>query len=228
MVSASITSPPGHARRLGDIKMNPFGLFLFYFPRSAVRQVAHEVMAEKLPPDTVGDVWDGAKHLQRDLKRSRPKYAFGLNFFLRYMEWDICLYRAAKAQEVPPLQAAELVEEINRRIFLPVNRVSYAVSRFRSSNTITRAQWIVDLMFKVLFTGPFQRRTYRREGVVAFDVTACPLATYFRDQGVPELTRYAACSQDHYMAQIWGLTLVRPKTIADGHELCDFRFQKRS
>jgi hypothetical protein len=83
-------------------------------------------------------------------------------------------------------------------------------------------------MFKVVFSAPFQRTTYRREGEVAFDVTVCPLAKYFREQGVPELTRYAACSQDHHMAKIWELTLSRTKTIAEGNELCDFRFLKRS
>jgi hypothetical protein len=60
---------------------------------------------------------------------------------------------------------------------------------------------------------------------VAFDVLACPLADYFREQGVPELTRHAACMHDHHMAGEWGIELVRSQTIAEGAAYCDFRFE---
>lgn len=51
-------------------------------------------------------------------------------------------------------------------------------------------------------------------------------ADYFKGQGVPELTRYAACSADYYCAaREFGVDLVRTQTIADGAEYCDFRWK---
>jgi hypothetical protein len=60
---------------------------------------------------------------------------------------------------------------------------------------------------------------------VAFDVVLCPLANYFKDQGVPELTRHAACNMDYRMAREYGVDLVRSQTIADGAAHCDFRWK---
>jgi hypothetical protein len=80
-------------------------------------------------------------------------------------------------------------------------------------------------MFLVLFTSPFRRHTLPSDAGVAFDVVACPLAAYCKAQGVPELTRYAACSLDHRMARDWGVKLERSQTIAEAAPLCDFRFR---
>jgi hypothetical protein len=60
---------------------------------------------------------------------------------------------------------------------------------------------------------------------VAFDVTLCPLADYFKDQGVPELTPHAACNLDYGAAREFGVELVRSQSIADGAAHCDFRWK---
>jgi hypothetical protein len=59
---------------------------------------------------------------------------------------------------------------------------------------------------------------------VAFDVTLCPLADYFRDQGVPELTQHAACNLDYSAAREFGVKLLRTQSIAGGSVHCDFRW----
>ncbi len=80
-------------------------------------------------------------------------------------------------------------------------------------------------MFLTMFTSPFKRTVLPSEHGVSFDVTACPLANYCRDQGVAELTLHAACVMDHFMVREWGVTLERSGTIAGGQPRCDFRFQ---
>jgi len=60
---------------------------------------------------------------------------------------------------------------------------------------------------------------------VAFDVTVCPVADYFKDQGVPEATGHATCNLDYCMARKFGIELVRTQTIANGAEYCDFRWK---
>lgn len=79
-------------------------------------------------------------------------------------------------------------------------------------------------MFNLMFTKPFSRKVFLSNEYVAFDVTVCPLASYFKSQGVPELTQHAACSLDHHMAAQWGLQLHRTQTIAQEQASCNFRF----
>ena len=101
----------------------------------------------------------------------------------------------------------------------------FLFSRLRSAKLQTRVQWISDLLFAVLFTKPFLKQDVSVNNAVAFDVTNCPVADYLKQQGVPELTRFAACNLDHRMAQNWGVKLERTRTIAEESSYCDFRFQ---
>jgi hypothetical protein len=163
--------------------------------------------------------------LQETLSTQRPRHSFSTNLLLGLMEWDCALYRAVRQAGMPEFEAKRLVEEINWEVLGPVIKVSFLVSRLRSKQLVTRVSWIIDLMFRVVFTAPFRRNTYPRTDEVAFDVVACPLAQYFNTQGVPELTSAAACSLDHRMASVWDMTLHRTQTIADGNPRCDFRFR---
>lgn len=126
---------------------------------------------------------------------------------------------------MPQEQASQLVEEINWEIFGAGTSNVFRLSRLRSARLLTRIQWVLDMMFFVLFTKPFQKQAVPADSDIAFNVTVCPVAVYFQQQGVPELTRYAACNLDHRMARDWGVKLERTRTIAEGSSDCDFRFK---
>lgn len=196
---------------------------LIVLPRMAFRRHAVRALAASLEPQQAARVWEGTLRSQRVLARERPSHSAGTNLLLRYMEWDCALYRTMREQGIAQDAALALVEDINWRVFAPVTHASFGLSRLRSPDLLTRVRWLVDLMFRVVFTAPF-RRTSVASDAVAFDVVACPLAAYFRDRGHPELTAAAACSLDHRMADLWGMTLRRTQTIAQGDPRCDFRF----
>ena len=64
------------------------------------------------------------------------------------------------------------------------------------------------------------------DAYMAFDMTRCGLADWFRDQGVPEIATIG-CEGDYITAEFYtGLELVRTKTIAGGDQICDFRYVK--
>ncbi len=126
---------------------------------------------------------------------------------------------------MPPEQAHQLIEEINWEVFGSGIGASFALSRLRSARRQTRVQWILDLLFFTLFTQPFRKQAVPSDNGIAFDVVRCPVAEYFQQQGIPELTRAAACNLDHRMAQTWGVVLERSQTIAAGDARCDFRFK---
>lgn len=198
---------------------------LLLLPRIAFRRAVSKHLAKSIPANEGKPVWQSAVRLQSELRKTRPRHSFGVNLFLRYMEWDNALYRAMREHGVTQQQASQLIEEINWEVFGAGTMASFTLSRLRSKKLQTRIQWILDLMFFVLFTKPFRKQDVPAENGIAFDVVSCPVADYFRQQGIPELTRYAACNLDHRMAREWGVKLARTQTIAEGDARCDFRFK---
>ena len=184
--------------------MRIFDSVLFYFPGRAFRRSALPALRELASSAAAERIWSKTLEQQKSLAQKRRRYSLGTNLMLRYMEWDCALYRAALAEGVTEASAKQLIEQINWAAFGPMTMTTFQLSRLRSRHLLTRAQWVFDLMFLLIFTSPFQRQTYARADEVAFDVVVCPLAKYFKDQGVPELTHSAACALDHQMASAWG------------------------
>jgi hypothetical protein len=193
-------------------------------PAMMFRRSALRVLGPALPREAVERAWARTRALQGELRKTRPRHSAGVNLLLRLLEWDRALYGALLESGVPADDAGRWIAEINWMILGPSTALNFSLSRLRGRDLRTRVQWVVDLLFAVVFTAPFRRVVHRAGDEVAFDVTRCPLAEYFAAQGTPELTRHAACSLDYRMAAQWGVTLSRTRTIAEGHPSCDFRF----
>lgn len=207
--------------------MSLISALLCFAPSTAFRRSASQVLARETSPEQAARIWEKTKSLQAELRKKRPRHSLGVNLVVRYLEWDHALFSAAQQAGLSAAAAGRLVEEISWGVFGPVTALTFSLSRLRSKRLRTRVQWILDLMFGVIFTSPFRRTALPSTEDIAFNVTVCPLAQYFRDRGVPELTRYAACSLDYRMAAHWGVRLERTQTLAEGHPLCDFRFQSQ-
>lgn len=204
--------------------MKPLALLRVYLPSMAFRQAARAQLAGCLPAATAAAVWLRTLDIQRELQRTRVRHSPGVNLLLRYMQWDYALYRALQEHGIGQQQAGEWIEQINWQIFAPASALAFKLSRLRSRRLQTRIQWLLDALFNLVFTRPFRRTTLPAVAGVAFDVQVCPLASYLREQGAPELTHFAACSLDYRMASDWGVTLQRRQTLAGGAAYCDFRF----
>jgi len=122
-------------------------------------------------------------------------------------------------------EASSLVEAVGLDVYRPVPAAMFKLSRLRSAKRETRVKWLFGMMTRYFFSIPFVHRHFPSEAGVSFDVTLCPFADYFKDQGVPELTPHAACNLDFATARAYGVELVRTQTIADGAEHCDFRWK---
>ncbi|MBL8151619.1 MAG: L-2-amino-thiazoline-4-carboxylic acid hydrolase [Blastocatellia bacterium] len=206
------------------VRVHMLETLLFFFPKMAFKHHTLLALREFVKPDEVKRIWNKTLEHQKTLASKRPQYSFGTNYLIHYMEWDCALYRSLQEEGVSESSAKELIEKINWSVFGSNIAVMFRVSQLRSRNLMARIEWMVDLMFLLVFSAPFQRRKIHSPNEVAFDILVCPLAKYFKDQGVAELTSAAACSLDHHMAGLWGVILSRSQTIAQGHPICDFRF----
>ena len=180
---------------------------LLLFPGAAFRRAARPRLARLLQRSQAEQVWAKIRARHRQLSATQPRHRWGLMRILAFMQWHCALYSTLTAEGLSRQQAGEIVEAINRDIFGPVMQLSFALSRLRSGQRLLRVRWIIDLLFTLIFTAPFRRQILGHG--LRFDVHACPLADYFRERGLPELTHHAACQLDYHMAQIWGVELVR-------------------
>jgi hypothetical protein len=57
------------------------------------------------------------------------------------------------------------------------------------------------------------------------DITECGICKFYRAHGADELAPYM-CLSDYVVSQAFGRGLVRYKTIAEGAEVCDFRYKQ--
>lgn len=204
--------------------MKPLALLLVYLPSMAFRRAAQAQLASGMPPTAALALWARTLEIHQALPRTRVRRSPGVNLLLSYMQWDCALYRALQEQGISQQQAGAWIEQINWQIFAPASALAFKVSRLRSRRLQARLQWLLDALFSLVFTRPFRRSTLPSVEGVAFDVQVCPLASYLREQGAPELTHFAACSLDYRMATDWGVTLQRRQTLASGGAYCDFRF----
>ncbi|HEX4947009.1 MAG TPA: L-2-amino-thiazoline-4-carboxylic acid hydrolase [Blastocatellia bacterium] len=205
--------------------MTMLSSLLLLTPSLAFRHAAQKHLAASALANDRARIWQRAISLQAELRKTRPHHSFGVDHFLRFMEWDNALYRAMQEHGMPPEQSRQMIEEINWEVFGSGTMTTFMLSRLRSSKLQTRIQWVSDLLFFALFTKPFRKQDVPLDNGIAFDVMRCPVAEYFHQQGIPELTRFAACNLDHRMAQQWGVKLERAQTIAAGDARCDFRFK---
>ena len=66
------------------------------------------------------------------------------------------------------------------------------------------------------------------EAYIAFDIYQCGLLKYLKEQDAPEIC-CAFCKADYTIAKYMkGLKFVRTKTLANGNNICDFRYFKEN
>ena len=200
--------------------------FILYLaaPNTAFRRVARRRLKVQFPNEWA-QVWRSTRDWQSRLAPSRPRHSASVNIMMRQMEWNCALYRALTDHGMSQDDAGALVEAIGFDVYQPIPAALFKLSRLCSAKRETRVKWIFGMKTRYFFSSPFIHRHLPSKTGVAFDVTRCPLADYFKDQGVPELTPYAACRLDFAAARAYGVDLVRSQTIAEGAEYCDFRWK---
>ncbi len=200
------------------------GLLRWYSPNSTFRRATNHRLQEYFP-DTSAQVWCSTRTWQSRLAPSRPRHSTSVNLMIRYAEWCCAVYQAAQEHGMSQAESGKLVEAIMSDAYRPVPAAMFKLSRLRSGKRETRVRWLLGMITRYFFSSPFRHQHLPSEEGVAFDVTLCPLADYFKDQGVLELTPHAACNLDYGAALEMGVNLVRTQTIANGAGYCDFRWK---
>jgi len=149
--------------------------------------------------------------------------------WLTYGVYYLAVYRALASQD-------QSVEQVGRIIY-----ETYEVMA-------DRPQWLIDLVGSLKYGHGYveqlrtaaavsQERRYPEDWVCTFiegdgemfdyglDITECGICKFYHAQGVDELAPYL-CLSDYVVSCAFDRGLVRYKTIAEGAEVCDFRYKK--
>ena len=149
--------------------------------------------------------------------------------WLLYGVYYLAVYRVLKAQ-------GQGVEEVGRVIF----------DSFRAMADYPK--WLLRLVGSLKYNKPYvsrlkkavtntQERRYPGDWVATFiegdgkefdygiDITECGICKFYRAQGADELAPYL-CLSDYVVSDACDRGLVRYKTLAEGAEVCDFRYKK--
>lgn len=149
--------------------------------------------------------------------------------WLTYGVYYLAVYRILKAE-------GQSVEEVGKIIFDTFQTMAdYPKWLLRLVGSLKyNKQYVSQLKEAVAKT---QERRYPGDWVAMFiegdgekfdygiDITECGICKFYREQGANELTPYL-CLSDCVVSEAFDRGLVRYKTLAEGAEVCDFRYKK--
>jgi hypothetical protein len=121
--------------------------------------------------------------------------------------------------------AIELTGDTCWRFYRQWGRATKVVTSIISGNP-TR---LLLLSVNAFLTYPFGRPGYRFDDVPETDgrslnMRRCPVADYLGQRGAADLCAGSWCNLDYALAEMWGATLERSRTLVSGADCCDCRF----
>lgn len=138
----------------------------------------------------------------------------------------LALHRSLVSHGRSPAQSHALIHAIGWDIYRRMADPPWELARAITADPAQRLRIATDMFRRFPFGSPGYgwRDVDAGDDVVAFDCTKCPVAEFFAHHDESELCTATWCALDFPVAEKWGGRLVRPKTIAGGHDHCDFRW----
>jgi hypothetical protein len=150
----------------------------------------------------------------------------GARVMVRLAGMTAALYRAMLEEGEEPEEAFRKTAGVTWSAYRRLAAWPWKATRLLNRNPLARVKRSMDLFMKFPYRAPGYKMVYLPESpdVVSFRVTRCPAAEYFSRLGLSELCVHAFCNLDYPLADLWGVRLVRPHTLARGDAFCDFKF----
>lgn len=190
------------------------------------------VIAARFGPSRAGAFIQAVRQEYAGLTQEAPTIGGNENLFTEWLTYGVyylAVYHVLKS-------LGQTVEQAGRIIY-----ETYEVMA-------DRPQWLINLVGGLKYGQRYierlraaaatsQQRRYPGDWVCAFvegdgkafdyglDITECGLCKFYHAQGADELAPYM-CLSDYVVSRAFDRGLVRYKTIAEGAEVCDFRYKQ--
>ena len=170
----------------------------------------------------VSDAFDRFERLVPDIP-SEPTVGSRQN--VRLAALTLSLMEVLVLAGVERSYAIELTGDTCWRFYRQWGRATKVVTNVVSRDPTRRLR----LSVNAFLTYPFGRPGYRFDDVPEEDgrslnMRRCPVADYLAQRGAADLCAGSWCNLDYALAEMWGATLERSRTLVSGADCCDFRF----
>lgn len=167
-------------------------------------------------------LWQIYGELLPDIPRERT---LGARMNVRLAAATAAGYRALVEGGTPEDEAADLVGDIGWVVYEQWGRLPRLVSRVVAGHPVRRLAVATSLFRRFPFNPPgYVMEDVPADGLIAFDVRRCPVAEYFRSQGLEQVCVATWCNQDYALAELWGGRFERGGTLVEGADRCDMRW----
>ncbi|MEW5735339.1 MAG: L-2-amino-thiazoline-4-carboxylic acid hydrolase [Thermodesulfobacteriota bacterium] len=194
----------------------------------ASRRAVHKVLAGRFSRRERNRILSECWRLYRTLEKELPpEETLGARVMVRLAAATAALYGTLRGAGLSGEEALKTVAGINWLVYRRMADVPWALSRaLAGASPIARVRktmgWL--MVYPYSKTGYDMHWKDAGRDTAGFDVFRCPVADYFRSKGLNDLCKASFCDLDYPLADRWRVRLVRPRTLSQGHPVCDFRF----
>jgi ubiquinone biosynthesis protein len=190
----------------------------------AARAVLASVYSEPETDRVLEEIWATYTALAHDLPAQET---LGARVMVHLSAATVAAYNVLAAGQ-SAAQATALIYAIAWRVYTKMGQVPWALAGLLGLPAHDRLRFATTVFRRFPFSAPSYRWQEIKAGpdTVAFNCLRCPVAEYFRSQGLSDLCVNTWCSLDYPLATQWGAQLERSGTIASGAPLCDFRWHR--
>ncbi len=176
--------------------------------------------------DFLEAVWARYEKLARDLPHL-PSPGARHNLALACLTYAACEVLTEKGIE--RAYAVELFGDVVYHIYIRWGSIARTLARVFKRDPAARMR----LACNLFLTFPFDQPGYRYErrdlpDGLAFNITYCPVAEFFRAHEAGDVCLNTWCHQDWALAEHWGGWMERTQTQAEGAAFCDFKWRAKS
>lgn len=137
----------------------------------------------------------------------------------------LAAFRALLSEGVARDYAIELVADAGWQIYERCGVIPRLIARRQSHDPLAQMRIMVGLFLRYPFNPPgYQFEVSTSGDAVEITIYRCPIAEYMRSHGTTDLCVGAWCGLDYALAELWGGSLHRTRTLAGNDAPCDFRF----
>ncbi len=201
-------------------------ILLYWFRVQAAKSV-RRILIPLYDPDTIKQILSGYWHMYQTLKPDIPAMpTLGGYVTVHLAAMSTAFYQELTARGQSEKAATQLFYEIAWKVYIKMGKLSWWLAG-RGHRTVYSRLLKTTQLFRAF---PFNSPSYEwkdvktASNIVGFDCLRCPVAEYFKSNGLSEFCTKTWCTLDYPLAELWHAKLERTGSIAGGADKCDFRW----
>lgn len=161
------------------------------------------------------------------LKQDVPTIpTLGGSLMVHLAAMSTAFYRELRERGLSENNATQTFFNIAWKVYKKMGTFTWHIAGIYSRNDHKRLLYATKLFRKFPFNSPsYQWEDIpSKNNIVGFNCIKCPVAEYFKSQGLSKFCASTWCALDYPLAELWNARLERNGSIAGGAPICDFRW----